>query len=166
MRPALLFIMLFLIACQGKNDYLIKVTDSATGKAGYINRKGDTVISLGKYDYCFTDTFKNYALVTQTKSGIIGINRNEALLYRVFVFDNGPDYVSNGYFRIIKNNKLGYADTLGNIAIPPVYGCAFPFKDGVAKVSYKCLTLQYDDEHSSWQSNNWFYIDKTGKRLK
>ena len=39
-----------------------------------------------------------------------------------------------------------------------------PFENGFAMVSIDCKS-QSDGEHSSWVSNNWFYIDKTGKKV-
>jgi hypothetical protein len=166
MKPALIFLLLFISACQAHDDYLLRISDNVSGDLGYVNLKGDTVIRPGKYAYCFTDTFKNYAIVSKSGLGMIGINRKEKILYKVFVFDNGPDEISDGHFRIIKNNKIGYADSLGNIVIQPTYDCAQPYEKGVALVSNNCRVVLSDEEHWHWESDNWFYIDKTGKRVK
>jgi hypothetical protein len=168
MKAALVIIILFLSACQpnrNSNDYLIRANDSITDGYGYLNAKGDTIIPFGKYLMCFTDTFKTFALVTEPKMGFVAIDRHEKVLFKVFSFDNGPDYPSEGYFRIVDSNKIGYADTAGKVAIPPQFACAFPFENGIAKVSNNC-TVSTDGEHSSWQSNSWYYIDKSGKRVK
>jgi len=166
MKKALVILTILISACNTNNDYLLRVEDTLTGKSGYINNKSDTIIPIGKYIYCFTDTFKNYAIVAKTNIGTVGIDREEKVLYKVFIFDNGPDYFSEGYFRIKNDkNKIGYADTTGKIAIVPQFACAFPFKAGKAKVSNDCSTVS-DGEHSSWTSNAWFYIDKRGKRVK
>ncbi|MEO7213789.1 WG repeat-containing protein [Mucilaginibacter sp.] len=168
MKAALIIVILFLSACQpnhSNNDYLFRANDSVTDSYGYLNAKGDTIIPFGKYLMCFTDTFKTFALVTEPKLGFVGIDRHEKILFKVFPFDNGPDYVSEGYFRIIDNNKIGYADTTGRVAIQPQYACAFPFENDTAKVSNNCKVIA-DGEHSSWQSDSWYYIDKTGKRVK
>ena len=83
----------------------------------------------------------------------------------MFSFDNGPDYASEGLFRIIQNNKIGYADSAtGKVIIKPQFGCAFPFDNGFAKVSFNCATHS-DGEHKIWTSDNWFYIDKKGKKV-
>ena len=87
------------------------------------------------------------------------------MLYEVLPFDNGPDYVGEGVFRIIENNKIGFADArTGKIVIPPQFDCAFPFENGTAKVSTDC-TSQMNGEHEIWESEKWFYIDKTGKTV-
>lgn len=148
------------------NDYLIFFTDSITENQGYKNTKGEIVIPAGKYSKCFTDTFKTYAIVVKPNAGFIAIDRQENVLYEVFPFDNAPDEPSEGLFRIIIDKKIGYADLLtGKIVIKPQFDCAWPFEHGVAKVSTDCKT-QSEGEHSIWQSDHWFYINKTGKRAE
>ena len=124
----------------------------------------DTIIPFNKYLACFTDTFRNYAIVA-TNENIMAIDRQEKILYEVFLFDNGPDYPAEGLFRIVQNNKIGFADALtGKIVIQPQFTCAYPFEGGKAKVSNNC-TIKPEGEHSLWISDTWDYIDKTGKVL-
>ena len=147
------------------NEYLLQVCD-ANGNCGYVNQKGDTVIAPGKYDHCFNDTFRSYAVVVvKGKTGFMAIDRKENVLYEVFAFDNGPDYPAEGLFRIQVGNKIGYADeTTGKIVIQPLFDCAYPFENGAAQVSTNCKT-EHQKEHSSWLSDHWFYIDATGKKV-
>ena len=78
----------------------------------------------------------------------------------------GPDYTSEGFFRIIENNKIGFADSLtGKIMIKPRFVYTFPFANGIAKVSNDCKK-QTGGEHSTWLSDNWYYIDKSGKKIE
>lgn len=150
---------------QNKHDFLKRIIDSTHDQYGYINSKGDTVIPLKKYTICYTDKFLNFAIVSTRNKGIVGIDRKEEILFNVYVFDNGPDYPSNGLFRIIKSGKIGYADNNGNIIIPPQFDCAYPFKNGKAKVGYGCAT-QTDGEHSSWTGGQWHMIDRKGKVVR
>jgi hypothetical protein len=157
--------LLFLSACSNSNKYLVLVTNKE-GEYAYTNLKGDTIIPFGKYIICFTDIFKKFAVVQKSNVGFVVINRDEKVLYNVFPFDNGPDYTSEGLFRIVKDGKIGYADSASfAIKIQPQYGCAFPFKNGIAKVSNDCKTVP-DGEHTVWVSNNWFYINKAGIKVK
>jgi len=150
----------------GNTDYWFSFTDSVTQEQGYKSSNGHIVIPLGKYERCFTDTFKTYAVVVKPNGGFIAIDRQENVLYGIFPYDNGPDYTSDGLFRILENNKIGYADSLtGTIVIKPQFDCAWPFENSVAEVSTDCTTLS-DGEHSSWLSDHWFYIDKTGKKVE
>jgi WG containing repeat len=164
----LLFLLVYSFSVVGQinknKDYLLLFADTTKDEYGYKNQNGDTVIQFGKYNLCFTDTFRTYAIVLKQNLGFVAIDRRQKVLYTVFPFDNGPDYISNGLFRILKGNKLGYADaTTGKVIIKPQFNCAFPFEDGLAKVSNDCVT-KADGEHKVWTSSNWFYIDKTGKK--
>jgi hypothetical protein len=132
--------------------------------SGYVSENGDTIIPIGKYQFCFLDTVTKYAIVGDS-SGFYAIDQNENRLYEVHWFDKGPDYLQDGLFRIKRNGKIGYANTNGEIIIKPQFDCANPFENGKAKVSFDC-ELQKDGEHNTMISNNWFYIDKTGKKIE
>ncbi|TWR25059.1 WG repeat-containing protein [Mucilaginibacter achroorhodeus] len=167
MRKLPALILIIFSACEsGPKGDLYKVTDPSGNLEGYVNAKHDTVIPLGKYQLCFTDTFKYLAFVIKG-SEMLAIDRNEKVLFKPFPFDNGPDYESEGFYRAIDDSKrIGYADTAGNIVIKPQFGCAFPFEKGLAKVSYDCKTIELGEGHSVWESDKWFYINKQGKRVK
>src|SRR5574344_669952 len=133
---------------------------------GYINADGDTIIRIGKYAICYTDTIKEFGIVLKDYSGFIAINSKDSFLCNVFAFDNGPDIISDGFFRITdENGNIGYADSEGNIAINHQYKCAYPFIDNKAKVSYHCISIK-DGEYKSWDSDNWFYINKKGSIIQ
>jgi hypothetical protein len=146
------------------NDFLIMVNDSATGDYGYRDAAGKIVIPMGKYPTCYTDTFRNYAIVSIPGQGIVGIDRQERVLYHVFIFDNGPDEAVDRLFRIVVEGKIGYADSAtGRVTIQPRFACAWPFEKGRAKVAVDCQTRK-DGEYHTWLSNHWFYIDEKGRR--
>lgn len=167
--PISLFLLSILTGCSSKsnsNDSLILFIDTLNDTYGYKDTQGEIVIQPGKYEMCFTDTFKKYAIVLKPSLGFVAINRKENVLYKIFPFDNGPDYVSNGLFRILENDLIGYADSAsGKIIIKPQFKCAFPFENGMAKVSTECSTKS-EGEHTIWESNSWYFIDKTGKKAK
>jgi hypothetical protein len=165
----LLILLSSLISCRPtvvKNDYLVSFTDTIKNEQGYKSQNGEIVIPSGKYAFCFTDTFRIYAIVAKPEIGFIAIDRQENILYKVFPFDNGPDEPSEGFFRILVNKKIGVADEVtGKVVIKPQFDCAWPFENGVAEVSLFCKTQQ-DGEHSTWVSDNWYYIDKTGMKVE
>lgn len=121
----------------------------------YLNTSGDTIIPFGKYRYAWSDTIKSMGIVLD-KSGYIGINNKGKRLFGIVTFDNGPDYVKEGLFRITDDGKTGFADTLGNVVIPIQYQDAFPFENGLALVSRQ-RKLNSED-HAEW-----LYIDHKGK---
>jgi hypothetical protein len=148
-----------------QHNFLQRIVDTTKDAYGYVNSRGDTIIALNKYLVCYTDKFYDFAIVSTPDEGIIGINRKEDILFNVYVFDNGPDYLSNGLFRIVKNGKIGYADKIGHIIIQPQFDCAYPFKNGRAKVGNGCTT-KTDGEHSNWTARQWYVINKKGNLIK
>jgi len=132
----------------------------------YLNKKGDTIIPYGKYSVSYSDTIKTFGIVLAKNSDdLIGINQKDQRLYEIQWYDNGPDYIKEGLFRILRNGKTGYADNSGRIVIEPQFECAYPFLDGKAKVANQCQKLKLN-EHTTTESNKWFYIDKKGNKLK
>jgi hypothetical protein len=151
--------------CQTPRKPLHRIEDKTTGMYGYANAKGDTIIPLGKYDMCFTERFDQFAIVLLKGKGLVGIDRNENVLFNVYIMDNGPDYPSDGLFRIVQNGKVGYANLKGQIVIAPKYDCAYPFKKGKAEVGTGCQT-KADGEYHYWVGGRWTTINKSGKVVK
>ena len=136
-------------------------------KAGFINQKGDTVIAIGTYLMTFSEKILNYGFVHDGKN-IIGIDSKGNRLFEVFWFDNGPDYVEEGYFRILRDGKIGFADTTGKVVISPQFDCVTHFYEGKTKVGVNCRTVKKDeyDEYPITKADEWYFIDKKGNRIK
>lgn len=142
---------------------------------GYVNRQGDTVIVPGTYagimggDFVYfvpvflKSTAENNSLSMQ---GPYAVDRDGKILFKMYWFDNGPDYFSDGLVRIVENDLIGYADETGKIVISPQYGCAYPFENGRAQVGYDCDQVWMDDEHWSWATEQWLTIDKQGRVVR
>jgi len=154
------------ISCSNilhKNDFLIRVIDEDSYTTGYINMKNDTIIELGKYFPIYTDTFSRIAIVGESKDGIIGIDRNQKKIFNVHVFDNGPDEISEGLFRIFTGKKYGFADMNG-IQIKPKYNFVYPFSEGLAAVNLGGIMVDdYLKEHKIITGGKWGFIDKKGR---
>lgn len=155
---------------------LIAVTDEEYlqygSRVAYLNTKGDTIIPFDKYAYLGTDTLTHYANVIEFPKDSsygrwIAIDRNQNTLYDIVSFDNGPDYFYEGLVRAKRNEKMGFADKYGHIAIPCEYDFAWWFEDGKAKVTFDAKEIRDKyDEHTTIESDEWFYIDKNGKKIK
>lgn len=165
-------VITFIISACGskKNNYLVKFHEGELDEigvpSGYLNSKGDTIIPIGKYYYCYTDTIRDFGMVIEKETRkILGIDQNGTELFEVYKYDNGPDYVESGLFRIIKNGEIGYSNSNGKIIIEPSFDCAYPFEGDFAKVSDNCVT-EKNGEHSLWKSDNWYRITKSGKRAE
>ena len=138
----------------------------------YLNERGDTIVPYGKYRYCQTDTIKKIGFVYENKpkdARIICINNAGKELFYVFKYDNGPDYIQEGLFRIMNEDGLvGFADSLGNVIIEPQFKFAYPFKGGKTKVTLEGEQKEVpksEGEKHYWESGTWFYIDKRNKHL-
>lgn len=111
-----------------------------------------------------TATTTDSLAMTQTSDGKwVIMDSKKTMLYEVFIYDNGPDYPSEGLIRVVKNGKIGYANAQTYaIVIEPQFDCAYPFENGKAKVSNQCQTVK-EGEYSVWKSDAWQYVDKKGK---
>lgn len=129
----------------------------------YQTKDGKVKIPADIYAKCLTDTFHTHAIVlTKNEYKWVVIDRNQKIQYEVFPFDNGPDYPSDGLFRIVQNGKIGYADATDyKVVIEPQFDCAYPFENGKAKVSKNCKTIK-DGDHQTWESDDWKFVDKKG----
>lgn len=136
----------------------------------YSNAKGDTVIDR-VFPLVYTDTITRIGFVADSIGQIKCFNHKGKYLFDVFKYDNGPDYPSEGLFRIVdKEGPIGFADTMGNLIIPPKYRFAYPFKSGETKVTDKGTLLvdsQDIDRHEYWQSGKykWYFISHKKKWL-
>lgn len=137
----------------------------------FLNERGDTIVPYGKYKYCQINRVKNLVLAYENKQDarIVCLNSHGEELFYVFQYDNGPDKLREGLFRITDENGLiGFADSLGNVVIKPQFRFAFPFEDGKAKVTFSGESKaphDFKDEKHYWDSPDWYYIDTTGKIL-
>lgn len=85
--------------------------------------------------------------------------------YSAFQFDNGDDYIVDGMYRIVdEQGRIGYANEKGNTVITPRFKFAYPFEGGKARVTDSGIKIQ-DGEHWFWDSNDWYFIDKTGRKI-
>jgi hypothetical protein len=161
------------VTVNTNNEYLTAVFMDSVPELGsriaFINSKKDTIIPFGKYSICWTDTIKTYAIVfdkINTKGRTVAIDKNERILFDIVFFDNWPDELHDSLFRVKRNEKIGYANSKGEIVIPCQFSCAFWFENGRAKVTYNCTEKTDKFEHTLPESDEWFYIDTKGKRIK
>ena len=94
--------------------------------------------------------------------GFVALDKTGKKLFTIFTYDNGPDYTSEGLFRIIENNKIGYSNEQGQIIIQPKFDAALPFQNELAGFCLEC-SHQADGDHSFWSGGKWGFINKTGE---
>lgn len=133
----------------------------------YLDERGDTIVPYGRYKFCQTDTIRNIGFVYENKQNarIVCIDNQGKGLFYVFKCDNGPDYISEGLFRIMDENGLiGFADSLGNVVIKPQFKFATSFENGKAQATTSGDAIN-DGEHSFWKSDEWQLIDHKGDKM-
>jgi hypothetical protein len=128
---------------------------------GYADSAGKVIIPIGKYIYCFTDTFTLIAIISPKEGGYYAINRNEEILFGIPATDNGPDLGSEGILRIITNGQYGLANLSGKIILKPKFNFINPLKYGFAAI---CIGghSQKSGEYTSIAGGKWGFIDKKG----
>ena len=137
-------------------------------EVAYVNLDGDTIINFGQFNYFGTDTLRHYANVIpysdrKELGPPIAIDGHGNQLFDLFLFDNGPDYFSEGLTRVKRNGKIGFGNERGEIIVPCQYAFAHPFENGLSKVTYEATKIR-EGEHTRIVSDDWFWIDRTGKK--
>lgn len=151
-----------------KDDYLIAYADTINGEErfGYKDRKGRVTIPA-KY-LVAGDTLYNMAIVLQASPDheFVAINKNGEILFRPFIYDSGPDYVVEGVFRFVDNNKMGFANLKGERVIPATFDFVRPFKNGLAEYTLGGKNVR-SGEHWVWEGGyeNGF-VNHSGQRFK
>lgn len=97
---------------------------------GYIDISGEVVIPA---QYQFADDFHNGFAMVKTADYATFINKRGELVDATF--DNAKAFSEEMLAPVCKNQKWGYADTLGNIRINFSYDYAYPFCEHLAVVS-------------------------------
>lgn len=133
----------------------------------YLNEQGDTIIPYSKYKFCQTDTIRHIGFVYENRQNarIVCIDNQGKELFYVYKYDNGPDYIREGLFRIMdEDGWIGFADSLGNVVIKPQFKFATSFENGKAQATTSGDAIN-DGEHSFWKSDEWQLIDHKGDKM-
>lgn len=136
---------------QNKKSYLITYSDTTTGKEliGYKDQLGKIVINA-KYSHVYTDTFFSMAIVLKNWQWVC-IDKSENVILIPFIYDNGPDYIQEGLFRFVENDKIGFANINGQKIINAKYDFATPFENGLSE-----FTLGGQKEYEKGGEHWWW----------
>ena len=104
------------------------------------------------------DQYGHAAVIDE--EGWVYVNKKGEKILRPFIFDNGPDYFSEGLARFVgSNGKIGFHDEALNIVIPAQFDFARPFEGGVAETGKNCRNIP-DGEHMHVECPNWSRIKR------
>lgn len=169
---------------QQKSDYLISyaVKQDIGELYGYKHPNGKIAIEA-QFSAISTDTLYNMAIVLKDWQWV-GIERKGKVILIPFIYDNGPDYVEEGLFRFVENDKIGFADLNGRKIISAQYSFATFFSDGIAnyyiggdriyengkarRQNIADGTMSEGDVHWTWGGDikESGYINRLGQRFK
>ena len=179
--------LLFCSSCGLKKrtqDCFQVYSDTIDGEILYGFKKAENIQIKAKYLATYTDEFCHMALVLASEKGWVGIDKNDQIVLVPFMYDNGPDYLQEGLFRFLENNKMGFADSTGKKEIPAQFDFVTPFSNGYAlyyiggekiyqngKTEAQIMeegTADFGDLHWSWGGEviEKGYINKKGEKFK
>lgn len=116
------------------DPYIIRTT-SGNALIGYKTSKGKIIIKP-KYLSGSSDTVcRKMIIVENSEREFVGINRNDSIILRPYIYENGPDYEWEGLFRFVENGKIGFANLDGEKIIRAKYDFATPFSEGISEYS-------------------------------
>ena len=180
MKQITLFVILCFLALNCKNKTVSQPTDKAfliafedTTKQfgwGYKDLKGQVVIEP-QYAMVQPDTFSDAIVfafdkrhdMNDEKHGWIAINKQNQFVLKPFMYDNGPDYIQEGLFRFVQQDKMGFANIKGEKVIPAKYIFVAPFSDGMAAF---CNDCQKKEMGEHWLMKGLFgFIDNKGNEV-
>lgn len=130
------------------------------GAFGFNDKDGKRVIAA-KYSHTFTDTFDHKIAFVVDSEGPVVIDKNGKKVLSPYIYENGPDYIVEGLFRFVKNNKIGFADEDGSIIIAARYEFVTEFKEGLACFG-DGFTLQQQGEIALMKGGRWGFINSKG----
>ncbi len=159
MRNIIILVMLFcFVSVSAQNKYFTE-NRNHIDYVGVKDAKGKVIIPAEMQN---VSEIKNGETVTDKLLSFFGCPKNiqpekEAwgcvfdrkgnYLYQAFAFDNGADYRVEGYQRIVKNGKIGFANRNGEIVIQPQFDFVTPFHYGYAQYCNGCRWENIDKEH-------------------
>lgn len=150
---------------KANTNYLLAYRDSSSGQEllGFKTTLGQIKIKPKYRHVLGSDTLYDMAFVMTLDSKWIAINKNDSVILIPYFFDNGPDYLEDGLFRFVENNKIGFANSKGQKIIPAQFDFASPFSEGLAAFSVGGKMENWDEEHSTWNGGRWGFINKKGQ---
>ncbi|EAQ50858.1 WG repeat-containing protein [Leeuwenhoekiella blandensis] len=179
-RIILILILLSKISTFSQEKYEYKIGKKWNGNREVysIIKDGDTILKLDSSKYLNTlqNKFNHFAIFEiKGKGGWSAIDINENYLFQVYNRLQGepfPDYLKENRIRIVgENNKIGFANSLGEIIIKPQFKRVTEFDNGFAIFQSECVKIKNDEnkgEHPGvrYECEKIGYIDKNGNIIQ
>lgn len=135
--------------------------EAENGRFGFRDANGREVLPA-RYLTAMPFDASGHAFVVDDQ-GWACIDTTGSVELRPFVFDNGPDYPSEGLFRYVDGGRIGFADLACTVVIPAAWEFAGPFAEQRAPVCRGCREVR--GEHAMPQGGRWGFVDPTGREV-
>ena len=161
MKVRFLLTVLMIIVGRSATQAQIKLIPfQENEKWGFNDEKGTVMI---KPQFIVANNFLPTGIAAVVDSiGWAYINTEGNVVIRPFIYDNGPDYFSEGLARFTRDDKFGFFDDTGQIIIEPQFDFAFPFSGGLSAICMGCKKRK-EDEHTVIEGGKWGYVGKRGE---
>lgn len=132
------------------------------------NQYGDTVVPVGRYSRCFTDTIRKIGFVQKSHEGFISIDNYGNEWYKIYDYEC---CVAEGCFVITNDDrtKYGYATMEGEVIVEPKYSCCGGFSEGMAIVAIDSKLTPIDkndvDSYMVHVGGRWGLVNKKGEEV-
>ena len=93
-------------------------------------------------------------------------DRKGNFLYTPFLYDNGPDYFSEGVRRFVENGKMGFVDRNGRTIIPPKHDFVSFFTFGYAEFCDGCQWKKDSEGHKTFVGGKWGVMNFKGEMVQ
>jgi len=133
--------------------------EDSAGKHGFRGADGKQVIAP-RFRFAYPFSPEGVAAVVDD-DGPAFIDTAGRVLGRAFIYDNGPDYFTEGRARIVRDARVGFIDRRGRVVIEPRYAYAGAFCHERAAVCDGCRLAA--GEHGEWEGGRWGFIDRHGR---
>ncbi|ABZ95528.1 Conserved hypothetical protein [Leptospira biflexa serovar Patoc strain 'Patoc 1 (Ames)'] len=130
------------------------------GLYGFKDKKGNVMIKP-EYQHAMEFTKSGVAFVV-LKNKWVCINHKNNVLLESFLYDNGPDYISERLARFVENGKMGFHNERCQKVIKATYDFVYPFENGYAIVCNGC-ELKPEGEHKRIVGGLYGLINRKGK---
>ncbi|TGM35837.1 WG repeat-containing protein [Leptospira biflexa] len=130
------------------------------GLYGFKDKKGNVMIKPD-YQQAMEFTKSGVAFVV-LKNKWVCINHKNNVLLESFLYDNGPDYISERLARFVENGKMGFHNERCQKVIKATYDFVYPFENGYAIVCNGC-ELKPEGEHKRIVGGLYGLINSKGK---
>ena len=130
------------------------------GLYGFKDKKGKVIIKP-QYEQAMEFTKSGVAFVV-LKNKWVCINHKNNVLLESFLYDNGPDYLSERLARFVENGKMGFHNERCQKVIKATYDFVYPFENGYAIVCNGC-ELKPEGEHKRIVGGLYGLINRNGK---